>query len=61
MYRDFYNFIVSEANSRGFLLLHAELVQNNTKTLVCKEMTEGGIRKGEGGIWKRESGRRNLE
>ena len=44
MYRDFYNFIMSE---RGFLLRHNKLVENNTKTLVCKEKAEGGKGKSE--------------
>jgi hypothetical protein len=56
MYRDFYNFIASEASWRGSLLRHNELEENNTKTLVCKEKSELGIRKAEGGMGKEKGG-----
>ena len=49
MYRDFYNFIASEASWRGSLLRHNKLEENNTKTLVCKEKSQCGQRNGEVG------------
>ena len=61
MYRDFYNFIASEASWRGSLLRHNELEENNTKTLVCKEKLEGAGGKVEGGIWKGKKERRQAE